>query len=483
MEKNKCKILFVASEVEPFAKTGGLADVAGSLPVELALMGYDVRIAMPRYKKIDVKMKYVCDFPVLIDYRKETCAVRESTIKVSKDVNVPVYFIDNYQYFDRDGIYCYFDEAERFAFFSRAVLEALPHLDFKPDIIHCNDWQTGPIPMMIKEQYKTDFYKDIATLYTVHNIQYQGNYPKESLKVLNLDETYFTPEKVEFFGQVGFMKMGLLYSDIINTVSETYAKEIQTEQYGEKLEGLLKGRKSDLYGIVNGIGEGFDPKTDKNIYKNYGETSYKDKYENKRKLQKELGLPQKDVPVVSLVTRLVDQKGLDLIAQIADQMLNEDIQLVVLGLGDRYYENLFDNLKQRYLEKVSSNITFDAKLAQKIYAGSDIFLMPSKFEPCGLGQLISLKYGTIPIVRLTGGLADTVQDYNSKTGKGNGFAFSEYNSTELFETFKRAIETYTDKKTWESLVVRALSDDYSWTKSAKEYEKVYKKAIDKKKKK
>lgn len=485
--KSKLKVLFVSSEVVPFAKTGGLADVAGSLPIELLEKGIDARIVMPKYKIINAQMNYVTDFPIMVGNNKETCIIREAGIdfKVKEETKtVPVYFVDSYEYFDRDSLYCYFDEADRFTFFCKAIMEMLPKIDFKPDVIHCNDWQSGPISMLLKEQYnKNPFYSKISTIFTIHNLQYQGNYIKETYKLFNLDESVFSPDKAELYGMFSFVKAGIAYSDIVNTVSETYAKEIQTEEYGEKLEGLLKYREKDLFGIVNGISyEDFNPQTDPMIYKNYTSRSIKNKKENKFGLQRELGLPEKDVPVIGLISRLTNQKGLDLITEVIDDMMSHDIQFVLLGSGDKYYEDFFKQVKERYPDKMGLNLGFNAALAQKIYASCDMFLMPSRYEPCGLGQIISLRYGTIPIVRATGGLADTIDDYSVETGKGNGFSFKEYSSKELIKTIERAIDVYNNNPdAWKSLVQTALKADFSWGKSADKYIELYNIAVAKNK--
>jgi len=481
-QNNKLKILFVSSEVSPYAKTGGLADVSGSLPRALASMGNDVRIATPRYKMIKTAMRYVTDFPVKMDYRNETCIIREGEMKIKEYASLPVYFIDNYHYFGRDGIYGHFDDGERFAFFCNAVLEMLPRLSFKPDIIHCNDWHTGPICMMLKETYMNDsFYNSIATLYTIHNLEYQGHFPKEILRFFNVGEKVFTPDKVEFYGVFNFMKAGLVYADIINTVSEMYAKEIQTPQYGERLEGLLAKRSEDLFGIVNGICyEDFNPETDPRIYKNYSADDFSNKKENKFDLQKEFGLPERDVPVLGLVSRLSGQKGLNLIIDEIDRILSHDVQFILLGEGDEYYRNEFKSIKNRYPDKVGIYLGFNAVLAQKIYAGSDLFLMPSRFEPCGLGQIISFRYGTIPVVRQTGGLADTVIDYDNDNEHGNGFSFKEFEAVKVAETIERALKLYTEKPDiWKQLVKRALMQDFSWNKSAQRYMDIYNLAISK----
>jgi starch synthase len=486
MDQKKLKVLFVASEVSPFAKTGGLADVAGSLPRALVSQGHDIRIAMPKYKFIETPMETRFDFPVIIRNRKETAIIREHYIEVNDNdtVNrVPVYFVDNYHYFDRENLYCYFDEAERFAFFYRAVLEMLSGLDFKPDIIHCNDWQSGPIPALLKKNYDViPFYRDIATIITIHNLHYQGNYPRECLESLGLPDSYFHPDKLEFYGDVSFLKAGIVYADLINTVSRTYAREIQTQEFGERMEGLMRSRAKDLYGIVNGINTSeFNPATDPYIAANYDSTSIEKKVENKHSLQKSLHLPVSDSLMIGLVSRLVDQKGLDLIQKFFMDFIGEDIQFIVLGQGDELYEQFFKEMSRKYPEKMAVHIGFNNALAQRIYAACDLFLMPSKFEPCGLGQLIGLRYGTLPIVRATGGLADTVEDYSPVSGTGNGFVFTEYSAAGLLNAIKRALKLYRDNAgVWRKMVKTALESDFSWKAPAQEYIKLYRLALEKK---
>jgi len=482
------KVLFVSAEMSPFAKTGGLADVAGSLPKALAEAGHDVRVAMPRYRMIKGDLKYVTDFPVRIDQRIETCVVRMTEVPYKakgRKKGLKVYFIDSYRYFDRDGIYGHFDDAERFVFFCKAVLNMLPNIDFKPDVIHCNDWHTGPICLLLKEQYCHDeFYKNIASLFTIHNLEYQGHFSSHVVNLLNCSFDIFTSEKAEFYGMFNFMKTGLVYADIINTVSKVYAEEIKTPQYGERLEGLLQKRSDDLYGIVNGINyEEFNPETDKVIEKNYNINSIDDKKANKAALQKEMGLPCRDVPLIGLISRLSGQKGLNLIIDRIDEMLSNDIQFVLLGTGDEYYQDQFRAIASRYEGKIAIHLGFHAELAQKIYAGSDMFLMPSRFEPCGLGQIISLRYGTIPIVRATGGLAETITDYTSDNENGNGFSFVNFSSEEMIDAINRAIDVYKNKPDeWKKLMIRAMSMDFSWNSSAKKYEELYVHTVEKRKK-
>lgn len=484
MSIKKMKVLFVSAEASPFAKTGGLADVAGSLPKELAQLGHDVRLAMPKYKSIIGNFEYVTDFPVQIDNYNETCVVRKTEVKYKSRNNskgLPVYFIDSYKYFDRDGIYGHFDDAERFVFFCKAVLKMLPKIGFKPDIIHCNDWHTGPICLLLNETYVNDeFYNDISTIFTIHNLQYQGNFSNYVVKLLNVGYEVFTPEKSEFYGMFNFMKTGIVYSDIISTVSAVYAKEIQTHEYGERLEGLLSKRSDNLYGIVNGISyEEFNPETDTAIAKNFGIANFKDKKENKTALQQKMGLPLRDVPLIGLISRLSGQKGLNLVIEKIDEMIARDIQFVLLGTGDDYYQEQFKRIAQRHQDKTAIYIGFDSQLAQLIYAGSDMFLMPSRFEPCGLGQIISLRYGTVPIVRATGGLAETIIDYNEHDKNSNGFSFINFSSDEMLDAIDRALAVYNEKPDeWDKLVVRALESDFSWNKSAKKYENLYLKAIE-----
>jgi starch synthase len=476
------KVLFASSEVEPFAKTGGLADVAGSLPKALKKLGADIRVVMPKYKGIPQKfvqqMEYIGYIYVDVGWRHQYCGL----LKTEYD-GVTVYFIDNEYYFYRDGLYGYHDEAEQFIFFSKALIEMLPRIDFKPDIIHCNDWQTGVVSLLLNAHYKRhDFYKDVKTVFTIHNLKYQGIFPKEVLTdLMGIGWEYFTPDGIEFYDHVNCLKAGLAYSDIINTVSKTYAEEIKYDFFGENLQGIIRKRSNDLYGIVNGIDvEVNNPATDKRLFVNYDVEHLEGKYENKRRLQESLGLPVRDdIPIIGIISRLVAQKGFDLIACVLDEILREDVQLVVLGTGEYQYENMFRCAAANYPTKVSANILYDGTLAQRIYAGSDMFLMPSLFEPCGLSQLFSLRYGTIPIVRETGGLNDTIQSYNEVTGEGNGFSFTNYNAHDMLYTIRRAIHFYYNKDVWSKLIKRGMRQNFSWDKSASEYIELYHKALDK----
>ncbi len=467
------KILFVSSEVSPYAKSGGLADVAGSLPKELLKLGYDISIIMPKYREIDVELEYVVDFPIYMQGRKENCIIRKHEQQVD-DKRLITYFVDNIHYFDRDGMYCHPDEAERFAFFDKAVTEFIKK--FNPDILHLNDWQSGPIALLVREKLNN---KNIKIIYTIHNLEYNGRFNCGNLCHLDLDYSYFTMDKLEFYGDMSFTKAGVIYSDLVTTVSKTYAEEIKTSKYGFGYEGLMKriADEGKLVGIVNGIDyDEFNPEKDEEIYKNYNSNTIKIKKENKKALQNELALPKRNFPILSVISRVVQHKGFDILIEGMNKILkNEDVQFVVLGVGEEHYINRLEYLKEKYPEKVSVNNIFDSKLAKRIYAGSDIFLMPSLFEPCGLSQLISFRYGTIPIARSTGGLKDTIIGYVGNKENGNGFTFWGNKTEDLVEVTKMALDVYKNKLEWEELIKKVMEQDYSWKKSAKEYAKLYEK--------
>ena len=472
--QQKLKILMVASEIAPFAKSGGLGDVVGSLPKALRCLGADVRVAFPKYRSIRADVlagaTFVDSFVLRLNWRSQSASIYEL------DGEVPAYMIENAYYFGREGLYGYGDDDERFAFFTKAAVEMLNIIDFKPDVIHFNDWQTGLGSVYLKDHYDGfTFFQDIATVFTIHNIQYQGNFPRESLERIYLNDGYFTPDKLEFYGRVNFMKAGLLYADAITAVSESYSKEIQTSQYGYGLDGLLHALNHKLYGILNGIdNERLNPATDTCLFENYDIDSLEKKARNKTALQKQLGLPPIDVPVISVISRLADQKGMDLIAVALDELMHLDIQFIVLGTGDGRYEHLFRDAAARYPDRMSANICFDQDLSQKIYAGSDMFLMPSLFEPCGLGQLFAMRYGTIPIVRRTGGLADTVRPFDGKAGSGNGFVFNDYVASGMMWGVKQALSVYRDEPAkWKKLVRNAMGCDFSWEQSAQKYMALY----------
>ena len=477
------KVLFVASEAVPFIKTGGLADVAGSLPKSLKAEGVDIRVILPKYGSIKEewtsKMSHVGNITVPVSWRDKYAGV-----DMIEHDGVTYYFLDNEEYFKRDSLYGYFDDAERFAFFSRAVLNVLPMLDFWPDVIHTNDWHAGMVNVFLKLDHIGDeSYAGIKTLFSIHNLKYQGVFPKSVMNdVLGLDWKYFNNGDLEFYDAVNYMKAGIIYADFVGTVSRTYAQEIQYDYFGENLDGLLRKRSDSLFGIVNGIDyDVYNPATDKNLLYTYDVNSWNKKVDNKVKLQEDLGLPVKrDTPIIAMVTRLVDAKGLDLLVRIMDELLaTEDAQFVLLGTGDKRYEDWFQGLQWRFPDKVSANIRFSNQLAQRIYASADIFLMPSIYEPCGIGQLIALRYGTVPVVRATGGLRDTIQPYNKYTGEGNGYIFENINAHDMAYVIKQALGDYRDKSVWNHLVENAMNSDYSWKNSAKEYINLFSRLVEK----
>jgi len=478
------KLLFVASEAVPLVKTGGLADVAGSLPKALQERGADVRIMIPKYESIPQsaleRMETIATFTVGIGWRQQYCGLQKAEID-----GIIYYFIDNEFYFKRgDGLYGYGDDAERFVFFSLAVVEALSYMDFLPELLHCHDWQTGLIPFLLKTRFQHDpACRDIATVFTIHNLKYQGVFGKELLMdLLGAGEELFGPDGLEFYGAGSCMKGALLYADKLTTVSPTYAHEIQTETYGERLDGLLRYRSSDLSGIVNGIDTAsFDPMADPALEFSY-RSALARKRKNKLSLQRELGLPESgSIPLIGVVSRLVDQKGFDLVEAVLEPLVEEDMQLVVLGSGDPHYEYVFQHATERWPNKVKVWFGFNDALARRIYAGSDMYLMPSRFEPCGLSQLIALRYRSVPIVRETGGLKDTVLAYNEYTGEGNGFSFTHYNADDLLYTVRRALACYRDDPTWEKIVASGGRSDCSWDQSARTYMSLYADLLSKRK--
>ncbi len=471
------KVLYAASEALPFIASGGLGDVAGSLPQALRKRLVGCRVVMPLYDGIKQElkdtMKFITNISVPVAWRRQYCGIFEA-----RSGGVIYYLLDNQYYFKRDSLYGYYDDAERFAFFSRAILEIIPYIDFKPDIIHCNDWQTALTPVYYSTMYaQRPGYENIKTVFTIHNIQYQGVYGEELIdNVVGIDHAH--KNLVEYDGTVNLMKGAIETANAVTTVSPSYAKEILDPWFSHGLDPILRERSFKLRGILNGIDViNYDPETDKDIFKNYTADNVRGKYVNKRELQKLLGLPEKnDTPVMGMVTRLVSHKGLDLCKAVLDELLaTTDIQLVVLGSGDYQYEEFFRGLAARYPDKVGLCLGFIPDLARKIYAGADLFLMPSKSEPCGLSQMVALRYGTIPIVRETGGLRDSVRD--SGDNEGNGFVFSSYNAHDMLHAIKRAVEGYQDKKGWAILVKRAMDSDNSWGKSANDYIKMYKEVL------
>ncbi|MFD3448685.1 glycogen synthase GlgA [Microbacteriaceae bacterium 4G12] len=468
-------ILFAVSECVPFIKSGGLADVAGALPKELQKLGLDVRVILPNYSLIPdwllAKSKLMKVITVPLGWRQQYCG-----IFLLEHEGITYYLIDNEYYFKRDSLYGHYDDGERFSFFSKAVLECIPHLDFVPDILHCHDWHTAMASFLLDVQYKDNpIYENIKTVFTIHNLQFQGVFPHVVMHdLLGLGDEYFNSEQLEFYGNVNFMKGGVIASDAITTVSPTYKEEIQYPFFGERLDGLMRKYNHKLVGIVNGIDDTFyNPRTDSDIFAQYDEASLPLKKQNKHALQRYFGLPEReDIPIISMVTRLTKQKGLDLVRHVFHEMMQEDAQYIVVGSGDEEYENFFREMAHEYPHKLKVYIGFNEALAHQVYAGSDLFLMPSLFEPCGLSQLIALQYGTLPIVRETGGLNDTVWSYNEETKEGNGFSFVNFNAHDMLHTIRRGISYY-HQDVWDKLVKRALSQDYSWRQSAKEYMDVY----------
>ena len=480
------KILFATSECVPFVKTGGLADVIGALPKEILKAGEDVRVILPLYKAIGPawreQMQHMLYFYVNLGWRRQYVGIEKLEY-----AGITYYFVDNEQYFGRDYIYGMGgDEGERFAFFCRAVLEALPKIDFIPDILHCNDWQTGLIPVLHKLQYKQlELFENMRTVFTIHNLQYQGLFPIDTIEdLLYLGSLAYTSDALEFYGMCSCMKGGIVFSDEITTVSPTYSQEIQTAYYGERLDGLLRSRVDHLTGILNGIDTvEYDPETDNIIPRPYTAKTFDKKVENKLALQRELGLAvDADIPMIAMITRLSGQKGLDLVECVLPEIMNTGAQLVVLGMGESRYVDLFSWAQWKYPQQVSANFQMNNALSHKLYAAADMFLMPSLFEPCGLSQLISLRYGTLPITRETGGLRDTVLAYNEYTGDGNGFTFLYYNAHDMLHVIENAVRMFHNQRdVFNGLAIRAMKGQYGWDQSAKQYIELYSKLVPAKK--
>jgi len=474
------RVLFASSEVAPFAKTGGLADVAGALPKALAALGHDVRVVLPKYRMVDTAKhgvrRILPRLPVPIAGTVETGAVWEGAIG-----SVPAYFIEQDDYYDREGLYQingrdHPDNAERFAFFSRAVLELTRALNFFPAVCHCNDWQTGLIPTYLQGAYRGEAeLRHTGVLFTVHNMGYHGSFKPATLAVADLGPEVFTPFGVEFYGRVNFLKAGLVFSDLINTVSRKYSQEIQTEQFGHGLEGVLRARAADVHGILNGIDyDEWHPSRDKHIAARFSRSDLSGKAACKADLQRVFGLPERpDVPLLAVISRLAEQKGMDLVAESLDAILGLDAQFVLLGTGEPVLHEAFEAAKARHPSRVGLLLGFDVALSHKIEAGADMFLMPSRYEPCGLNQMYSLAYGTIPVVRATGGLDDTVQQFDPPAGTGNGFKFAEATSDALARAVHQAIALYRRADLWRPLIESAMACDFSWNRSAKEYVALY----------
>ncbi len=465
-------VLFCSSEVFPFAATGGLADVCGSLPPALEKVGVHVAVMMPHYKNIKRK-----NFPIE--------KINNAVSKTKLGGTVDVYLVENRAFFERDGLYSepagdYSDNLERFHFFCRESLELMKQLNLKPDVIHCHDWQTALIPVYLKTILHDDsFYRHIKSFLTIHNLAYQGIFHKSEYFKLGLPETYFGMDGFEFYGKVNLLKAGILLSDMVTTVSPRYAKEIQTKEFGCGLEGVLHKRGRHIHGVLNGIDYNrWNPETDPYITQPYCAKTVNDKAINKQSLQKECGFTvDADIPLLGFVARLSAQKGIDLLVQVIDDLIKENCQLVLLGEGEKKYQDILRNLSRRYPDKISIHLAFDESRAHRIYAGSDIFLMPSHYEPCGLSQMISLCYGTIPVVFKTGGLADTIVPFNPADSQGNGFIFTRYERKDFMKSLETALKIYRQKKDFKRIIKNAFSCNFSWEKAAKEYQHLYKECL------
>ncbi len=474
------KILFVSSEAVPYIKTGGLADVVGSLPKYFDRNEYDVRVMLPKYACMDAaflpNLRFVCHFYVNLNWRKQYVGILESEYR-----GIHYYFVDNEFYFAGSSPYNnIYEDVEKFAYFSKAVLASLPYIDYAPDVIHCHDWQTGLVPVYLHTAFGDDnFYAGIKTVFSIHNLKFQGRWRiREVIDITGLPEQIFNDKELESYGEANYLKGGVVYADAVTTVSPSYANEITTQEGGEGLHGLMNARRNVLHGILNGIDyDEFNPQTDPYIESNFSSKSVlSGKKANKAALQKELGLSVRESAfVIGIVSRLTEQKGFDLVSYIMDDLVSQlDVQIVILGTGESKFENVFHHFHSQYPDKVSAYIGYSEEKAHRIYASADAFLMPSLFEPCGLSQMMSMRYGTIPIVRETGGLKDTVQAYNEYENTGTGFSFCNFNADDMKYVVEYAYHVFRDeRKAWEDMMQRAMAQDFSWNKSAGEYEKLY----------
>jgi len=471
-------ILFISTEADPFAKSGGLGDVIGSLPRELNKLGADARVMLPLYKSIRqkylAKMKFIKDFTVMLSWRSQYCGIYQMEYE-----GVTFYFLDNEQYFDRDAYYGYYDDGERFAYYSKAALEALKIIDFESDIIHCSEWQTALVPVYLKTLLKADpLYSRLKTVFTIHNIEYQGKFDKSILHdLLGISEA--DKGVLEYDGAINYMKGAVVTCDKLTTVSSSYAEEIMYPFYGKGLEIIIKENRYKLSGILNGIDTHlFNPFRDPFIPAKFSKNNPGMKQENKTALQNSLELGQDaELPIIAMIGRLTEHKGIELVIGVFEEMMKEKIQFILLGTGDAKYEDFFRRKAGAYPGRMSVTTTFSAELASRIYAGADLFLMPSVSEPCGLAQMISLRYGTIPIVRETGGLKDSISPYNPETGKGNGITFLSVNAQDMLGAIRRAVKLYWDKEQWNILVGNGMRSDFSWKASSKEYMRLYKEMV------
>ena len=487
---NPLRVLFVTPEAVPFAKTGGLADVAGALPKSLRALGCEIKLIMPYYRMVKdsgLPHQYLGEeMEVPIGYEKLKADIYQGRL----NQDIPVYFIGREEFFDRPHLYStsqgdYFDNAERFIFFSKAILNLCQRLGFSPDIIHHHEWQTGLVPAYLQSVYRNDpLFSHTATVFTIHNIAYQGLFKKEKFWLTGLPAEMYSPEGIEFWERINFMKAGIVYADAINTVSKKYSEEIQTAEYGYGLDGILRKRRESLTGILNGVDyEEWNPAHDPHLIALYDVKDISGKRECKKDLLKEFHLPSslENAPLLGMISRLADQKGFDLLMEILDEFFALDIGFVLLGTGEQKYHDLFTRVAHTYPHKAGIRIAYDDRLAHKIEAGADFFLMPSKYEPCGLNQIYSLKYGTIPIVRATGGLDDTITHYDPVSKKGNGFKFVRYEAKEFLNTIKGAIRFYSQPEHWKQLLRNAMTADFSWERSAEAYLHLYRKALERKK--
>jgi starch synthase len=476
------KVLILAAEMVPFAKVGGLADVVGALPKALQALGHDVRLVMPRYRQVDPSRFHLQPILEAIPVSMGNYRVQVSVRRGEIGDHIPVYMIDAPRYFDRENIYGYTDDGERFILLCRAALETMQTLNWSPDVVHCNDWHTGIVPNWMHTIYRDDpFFANTASVYTIHNLAYHGIFGYRLLEVAGVAANGFLyPQVAEFGNVVDIMGRGILFADAVTTVSERYAQEILTPTFGEKLDHLLRSRRDRLFGILNGIDyQEINPASDPYIHTQFDAQSLDRRIENKVALQEQMHVPvREDVPLLAMISRLTDQKGFDLLGQIIQPLLAQGIQFILLGIGDQHYHEMFQSLAARYPEQVAIFLTFNTELAQRIYAGSDMFLMPSRFEPCGTSQMNAMRYGCVPIVRQVGGLADTVQEYDPSSGEGNGFVFKNYDPWEFFAAVVRAMALYRFKNIWRLLQQRGMEADHSWYASAKRYVEVYRNAIE-----
>ncbi len=478
------KVLFASAECAPFFKTGGLGDVAGALPKELVQNGVEISVVLPCFTKMPETYKNlgeeVCDVYIEVGWRHQYCGIKRLVLE-----EITYYFIDNRYYFDRDHLYGYQDDAERFAFYSLAIIEMLPKLEFRPNVIHVNDFHSAMVPFLLKEKYqKIDFYHSVKTMLTIHNIEFQGAYSKKLLPDLfNLELEHFYNGSIRLNDGINYLKAGIIYADLVTTVSPSYAKEIQTKAFGFGLDGILRLEKDKLSGVLNGIDtQVYDPKTDEQLAYHFSISDLAGKKQNKQMLQQKMNLPlHPDVSLIGIVSRLTHTKGFHLLLEELARLLEKEVQIVLLGTGDPDIEHSFRSFATQYPHKLSANISFDVSLAQLIYAGADLFMMPSAAEPCGLSQMIAMRYGTLPIVHEVGGLKDTVVSFDPVTNSGTGFSFSTFDADSLLSTTVTALNLYqNDQEVWTKMMKQGMAKDFSWKKSGQNYLELYKQLLDKK---